>query len=256
MDGSKTRNLMTSTRHSTNTALRLRQFTMPKSSHTLEECEDAIGVNTERLRFAIADGATEAFDAGRWARQLASDWVQQSQLLTPEDLWDWLGRQGTLLNESWSELKLSWYSEEKASAGSFAAFVGVELDLTALQLRGIALGDSCFFQFRNGQLLKVVPELAAGSFTTTPILAPSLTVLQSNALNAVVTSTGELKEHDVLILCSDALAAWLLSQLDQSTTLPDLFFRAADQELIDFFTNERAAGRLKDDDVSLIAIEV
>ena len=56
--------------------IKTRQFLLPKSGYQLSECEDAIGINAETCRFAIADGATEAFDAQSWARRLAHSWVQ------------------------------------------------------------------------------------------------------------------------------------------------------------------------------------
>jgi hypothetical protein len=246
---------MTATPPITSAPLRIRQFTTSKSGHALEECEDAIGANTTKLRFVVTDGATEAFDSGRWARQLALDWVNQSELLSGDDLWSWLGEQGALLGESWAELQLSWYAEEKARAGSFAAFVGIELNLTTAVWRGIALGDSCFFQFRDGRLLATLPDLTDYSFTSNPVLAPSLTAQQTNALKSVVTKTGELKKTDSLVLCSDALAAWLSVKSDTSAVM-DLFFNADDQQLLLFLEGERSSGRLKDDDISLLAIEI
>jgi hypothetical protein len=247
---------MTSARRIIDAPARVRHFTTPKSGHTLAECEDAIGISDTRQRLAVVDGATEAFDSGRWARQLAETWVQQSQLLAPEDFWTWLGQQGAHFAAAWSELQLSWYSEEKARAGSFAAFVGVELDLTTARWNGIALGDSCFFHFRESELLTTLPAITESSFTSTPVLAPSFTALQPNALKEVVTGSGELAVHDVLMLCSDALAAWTISLVHKQRIPSELFFVANDEEVVSFFNDERTAGRLKDDDLSFIVIEI
>src|SRR5918911_471453 len=126
--------------------LQTRQFLLPKSGHTLSECEDAVGADLVNGRFAIADGATEAFDAGSWARLLAHGWVSMKEAaLTPEEFRAWVLERGRALHDSWSGLSLSWYSEEKARAGSFAAFVGVQLDFESgvRGWRAIALGDAC-----------------------------------------------------------------------------------------------------------------
>ena len=246
---------MTSTRQISSGPPQTRQFTTSKLGHAPGECEDAIGINLVALRFVVADGATEAFDSGRWARQLAAGWVERSELLESETFWEWIGQQGTLLTQAWSDIQLSWYAEEKARAGSFAAFVGIELDLAASVWRGIALGDSCLFHFRNNQLLASLPDVTENSFTSNPVLAPSLTALQTNALKSVVSRSGELIREDVLILCSDALAAWLTEKSEYAEIIK-FVFKANDQQLLDFLNNERSSGRLKDDDLSLIAIEI
>src|SRR5437763_458503 len=53
-------------------------FVLPKGGAGVEECEDAAAASEEALAFAVADGATEAFDARRWARRLAEGWVREA----------------------------------------------------------------------------------------------------------------------------------------------------------------------------------
>ena len=52
-----------------------RRFVLPKEGSGAEECEDAVAQSADSRRFAVADGATEAFDARRWAVRLAEAWV-------------------------------------------------------------------------------------------------------------------------------------------------------------------------------------
>ena len=54
---------MSSVKQSAIWELQTRQLLLPKLGHELSECEDAIAIDAERWRFAVADGATEAFDA-------------------------------------------------------------------------------------------------------------------------------------------------------------------------------------------------
>jgi hypothetical protein len=56
--------------------LQTRQLLLPKLDHEVAECEDFIAEDAETCRFAVTDGATEAFDARNWARRLAQNWVQ------------------------------------------------------------------------------------------------------------------------------------------------------------------------------------
>ena len=239
------------------------QFLLPKSGHQLFECEDAIGINALTGRFAIADGATEAFDAQSWALRLASDWVRVRQaVLTPHDFRAWVARQGKSLHDSWSGLRLSWYAEEKARAGSFAAFVGVQLDLDVAPpgWRAIALGDACLIHCRNSGIINALPISNHESFNATPPLVPSCASMQEASLNSVVINSGALEHRDVLLLLSDAAAAWylMLADIDDGARSRfDAHLKAArDGELEQLFESERLAGRIKNDDIAVIRIEI
>src|SRR2546421_6511490 len=95
--------------------LQVNQFLLPKEGAQAAECEDAIGVNVAAGRFAVADGATEAFDARSWAQQLAHGWVVvEPPLLTRAAFGAWVAEQGTALHGSWQGGALALYAGEKA----------------------------------------------------------------------------------------------------------------------------------------------
>ncbi|MGA9994755.1 MAG: hypothetical protein WBP93_05030, partial [Pyrinomonadaceae bacterium] len=242
--------------------LKTQQFVLQKSKTERSECEDAVGVNTEALRYAIADGATEAFDAGRWAERLASEWVKTQGALTIEDFGAWLAEQGSWLHASWDGRTLSWFAEEKARVGSFAAFVGVEFDLSvdAPRWKAIALGDSCLIHLRGGVVCSAFPLSDHQSFNSAPVLVPSLSSFQETALKQAVADSGTLEQGDVVLLLSDAAAAWYLKlSLERDAALKDLdalLKASATDALEKLFEEERRAGRIKDDDVAILRIAV
>src|SRR5256885_10366862 len=61
-------------------AIGFREFRLPRRGHRAEECEDACAGAPERGRFAVADGATESFQGGLWARLLVEDFVRSGEL--------------------------------------------------------------------------------------------------------------------------------------------------------------------------------
>jgi hypothetical protein len=254
---------MTSPRKIVDTVIRTRSFMLPKSGHSLFECEDAVGVNPTVNRYAVADGATEAFDAGNWARRLARNWVQADGRLTAAEFWSWLESEGQRHTDSWNGADLSWYAEEKARSGSFAAFVGVQLELApnSIGWKAVALGDSCLLQLRAGLVIKSLPVLDSASFGFAPVLAPTNTSLQSSAMTEIVVDSGELNRGDALLLVSDAVAAWYLSLAEQKndekqSQFESLLNRDGDSHLEEFFARERETGKIKDDDVAIVRIEV
>jgi hypothetical protein len=71
-----------------------------------------------------------------------------------------------------------------------------------------------------------------------------------------VTTHGELAAGDRLWLMTDALAAWFLAEHEAGgAPWRELDERTAD-DFADWVAGRRADGRLKNDDVTLVAIEV
>ena len=239
--------------------LQLRQLLLPKLGLEASECEDAIAVDTERCRFAVADGATEAFDARNWAIRLAQQWVQRESTLTLEDFRKWVAAEGRELQSTWNSLTLSWYAEEKARNGSFAAFVGVEFDLKSElpSWQAIALGDACVLHCRSGALLKALPLSRSESFNTAPVLVASNSCLHETSMPLVVIDSAVCESGDVLLLMSDAAASWYLQCMENNDrTAESLFCGKSENELNEFFDAERLAGRIRNDDIAIVRIEI
>jgi len=239
--------------------LQLRQLLLPKLGQDASECEDVIAINSQTGRFAVADGATEAFDARRWADRLAHHWVQNESTLTLPEFREWVAAEGRELHDSWNSLSLSWYSEEKARTGSFAAFIGVELDLRTddPSWKAIALGDACLLHCRRGALLKSLPLCRSESFNSAPVLVASDSSLHDSSMQSVVIDSGGCQCGDVLLLMSDAAAAWYLQRLENGDSELDDFLKAKpDEELQRFFEEERLAGRIRNDDLAIVRIEI
>lgn len=239
-------------------------FLLPKSEQTLAECEDAIGINLEAGRFAVADGATEAFNARSWAKRLAEGFVRaETHALTAEDFRAWVEGEGKSLHDSWSGLRLSWYAEEKASHGSFAAFVGIEFNLEAGRnlWRAVALGDSCLIYRRASGDLSAWPITDHRAFNAAPVLVPSLYAMQEGALSQTLFSSATCGAGDVFLLLSDAASAWYLMLSEDGDNVrraefESLLTASRDEELARLFAAERSANRMKDDDIAIIRIEI
>ena len=250
---------MSSVKQSVIWDLATRQLLLPKLGHEPSECEDAIAIDTQNCRFAVADGATEAFDARNWAQRLAQHWVQNQCASTLEAFREWVAAEGRELRDSWNGLSLSWYSEEKARTGSFAALVGVELDLQTDEpsWKAIALGDTCLLHCRQGSLLKSLPLSSSDSFNTAPVLVASDSSMHEASMKSVVIDSGSCESGDVLWLLSDGVASWYLERFEKDDFRPSDFFETRDDdELQRFFDDERLAGRMRNDDVAVLRIEI
>jgi hypothetical protein len=243
--------------------IQTRHFILPKEGSAAEECEDAVAFDAGSLRFAVADGATEAFDARRWAARLAVEWVGAVRApLTAADFGPWLKEQSEWLHASWEGRKLSWYAEEKRRAGSYAAFVGLRLEPSGRRVnwRAVALGDSCLVQRRGGEVVASFPLSKSEEFGSTPPLVPSSEALRETALARLVEREGCAEPGDTFLLMTDALSAWYFdaaARRDPEAERFDSLLAASENgSLSELVRRERAAARLKDDDVAVVRIAV
>jgi hypothetical protein len=238
--------------------MRVAAFRLPREGMGRECCDDAVSVRASSGRFAVADGATEAYDSGRWARLLARAWTA-TPVTDGEDVALALRRLGEALHRSWFRRPLSWYAEEKAGQGSFATLLGFQLCGTS-GWYAVAAGDTCLFQERAGELRAAFPLDDPDGFGNRPALVPSLPRRHPGWARGIRVTTGAAAAGDVFWLMSDAIACWYLGtwarrpalrrELHCAMLAPD------DRSLDRLVGRERRAGRLRDDDVAVLRVEV
>ena len=247
---------------------------LPKSGSSREEYEDGFGVSESKGRFAVADGATEAFDAGAWARRLAESWANESEPgqswtnvdveppRTPEEFLRWAELCGEAWDYDWRARRaLPWYAEEKRRDGSFAAFVGIEFVKTekGLMWHAAAIGDSCLLRVRGGELIEAMPLDDHRLFNSTPRLVPSVAAGNRLTTSDVCIRHGHAEPEDFYWLLSDAMAAWCLRALTEDRARFAEFERVSlsnEREAFErFVETERNSDRLRDDDITFICIE-
>jgi hypothetical protein len=228
---------------------------LPKADTSVSDCEDSISMDVPHLRFAVADGATEAFDSRRWARYLTRAWASHSsRALEDYGYVERVRPLGERLEKKWSGRRLPWYLEEKAAGGSFAAFLGLQLTPDG-QWSAVALGDVCLILERDRVVETSFPLSSADDFSTRPVLLASKTDTDATR-QALRLSRGVCLGGDVLLLMSDAIACWYLGHATSSRDLLDEFHIAlADSSAFATFVDrERMSRRLKNDDVAVLKL--
>ncbi len=250
-----------------------RSFSVAKLGNGPDENEDACRVaipepadcRERPARLAIADGATEAAFSREWANLLVDRFVDQEPLdpQNPSEatLAAWLEPCRTEWNESVRRRSIPWHGRAKVRAGAMATFLGVNLQGNAggeLRWKAVAVGDCCLFVVREGCLHTAFPVDDPSDFGNTPHL------LCSNpdsdlATGHISTSGGICQRGDVIILATDAVACWALTQrrrgADPWSALAGLHNGSnADRER--WVAERRADRSMRNDDATLLAVRI
>lgn len=238
------------------------EFRLPKLGSSDAEYEDASSIGSNRLRFAVADGATETSFSGAWAKQLVRAFTG-GRLSIPIAL-----EQLTPLQARWQKIAhrhpLPWYAEEKANSGAFAAFVGLEFTQELSEAgtqkiwRATAAGDSCLVQVRGDEIVHAFPLADSASFGNRPNLLSSSP--NSNGLSELVMQcSGSWGCEDAFFLMTDALACWFFKEHEQGNK-PWILLRDLDTQdgvsFEKFVADLRADQQMKNDDVTLLRIDI
>ncbi len=227
-------------------------FRLPKSGNSAEECEDACAQNDSAGRFAIADGASESIFAGEWARELCEAFVADES--SEDGMVAWLSEARKRWQAIVQEQPELWHVAEKLRDGSFATFLGLRITPTDRggRWRAIAVGDSCLFIVRGRALAFAFPLDAAEQFGNRPALLGS----RQEGNFRVAAASGELAGGDALYLMTDALAEWFLRQFASGGRPWKELDGLSDASFADWIQLQRQNRRLKNDDVTLLRIEM
>jgi len=228
----------------------------PKTGHRQEENEDAIAIDPIKWRFAIADGATEGWESGKWARRLSESYIRVVPL--PANFSEWLAATRSEWRPESPPDSVTWYAAEKQREGSFATLLGVELqpfggEADAWRWKAVAIGDSCLIHVRGQQIAVAFPLTTPAEFGDQPHLVPSAIHFKCPEPEWLA---GRAIPGDWLLLATDAVAAQLVN--------PAAFPAAISAIAAALATGDRTGLRgwlkqvqsLVNDDASIIAIRI
>lgn len=237
----------------------------PKDLARRHEWEDGASLSTEAGHFAVADGASEAFDAREWALALTTAHRQSppEQNATSQEWSKWFSARAAEFDARNSPANLdadedAWLYSGHGARAPYATFLGVRLVwLTSGQLvyQAHAVGDACLFHVRGHQLVSSWPLRDIAEFGTHPALvcgSPSGPAVREQD---ILTASQELFRGDVLLLGSDAISKWMIQFRASRRTWR--FVKSIQRHgFQEFVTGSRQRGQLDPDDVTLTRIRI
>jgi len=201
-----------------------RVFKLAKDPEHPEEDQDAYRIDARRGIAAIADGVTSGIFSGRWAEILTEAAVDEPP--NPGDkraFAQWLAARRESWHQKIDTSDLAWFQRAKLRQGAFSTLLWIELNqiektkeqsIGSCRLRATAVGDSCLFHVRDGRILQNFPIETAAEFESDPVVIGSIDLKRDELLEFKSLEI-RCRPGDLLVLCTDAVAAWALEQHEQ-----------------------------------------
>ena len=202
----------------------------------------------------VSDGASVSFDSAAWSRILARRYAQHSDLDQA-----WVAEAIAAYAKLHDRDNLPWMQQAAFDRGSFASLLGVT-DRGDGRVRVLAIGDSLAVLCDGDRVVASFPYELPEQFDARPQLlstnpAENAFLAEPEAVSrlSIEWDLGQL--DDPALLCvTDALGCWILSQRDsEPSPIARLRAIAKPRAFARFVEEERAAGRMRRDDTTLLA---
>jgi len=238
------------------------EFHVPKQGSSEEEYEDACFPpdafcgEVFEYRCAVADGATESAFSGEWANLLVDSFGNHELRLA---------EQQTKLQQMIGGRQLPWYLQAKAQRGAHATFAGLSLreeidsgnEAPIGTWHAFAVGDSCMFHVRDTKLLEVGPMNRSEDFGNSPrLLSSQRTKRLMRHAPELSVMNGRWEANDVFYLATDAMAQWILSEVESGHNPWGLLEDQGPETFPIMIAILRETKRLHNDDTTLLRVEV
>ncbi|WP_304225498.1 hypothetical protein [Gracilinema caldarium] len=243
-----------------------RFISIPYHGERGEDCWAWGGSNSGATAWVLCDGASESYDATGWAETLAMSIVDgilnfervprtgRRNLQKLLELWIHRARR---IYQSNNKNQLSaddWLSRASQDRGSWATLLAIRISPGAQALTVWTVGDTELFVLDHYRDVLHLPILEREAFSLTPSLignSKQATIPQCRIWNLQLQ---RLKQPR-LILCTDALAAFMLAHHERERSLWwEFITKAPLKTVIDELAQTRETGALATDDCTLLEL--
>ena len=246
--------------------LEARIFQLAKDPEHPDQCQDAFQIDPVRAVAAIADGVGTAIFSGQWASLLAQAAVADPpDPFNPDTFPQWLQAQRQNWAKQIDTTGLAWFQKAKLPLGAFSTLLWIQATATADQqpagfgefrLCGFSIGDSCLFHLRHGDLVQTFPVQTSAELEADPIVLGSVDLKRDQHLQFVPLDT-LCYTDDVLVLCTDAVAAWALQLYESGVAPPwDMLWDVSEEEWRAEVVGLREQRSMRYDDATMLLLRV
>ncbi len=241
-----------------------RAFWLAKDVQNPDAYEDAFGVDGARGMAAVCDGVASSIFSGRWAQILASTTVAQPPNTNDRDALDaWLKNARDAWSQSIDDTALAWHQKPKMLDGAAATLLWVQVVASVTpdgiprpyRVWSFSIGDCCLFHVRANQVLQTFPIQESAQFEENPQAIRSVFKRSDTvAFEAIET---ECNPGDLLVLCTDAVAAWTMRQMEAGTSLDwESIWSMSSEQWQAWVLQLRQENQIRFDDSTIVLLRV
>jgi hypothetical protein len=213
--------------------------------------DDCFSASEEFQLFAMSDGASESYDSSLWSKVLCLQWILGNGAVSRSALYARIRDYTELCRPT----TLSWSKQAAFERGSYATFLGVRMRRGMVQI--LAFGDSLAV-WHQGDRAESFPYCTPQQFDERPLCLSTLKDRNEPAITALRVSftSWPMEPSAKLLLMTDALGRWLLSQSDARHGRDRLLAIQSPAEFAQFVLAERRAGAMRRDDTTLAVLSL
>lgn len=250
-----------------NNCIEIVTFTLPKIKENPEDIQDAFYFSDDRTMVAIADGASSSLYPRTWADILVKKFCEYSGNSIQEIYKNWQQWLKPLQHEWFQyyqaiqqDATVEWYRKatQNKNFGS-STFVGLKLHTPDqggnTYWECLAIGDSCLFQVKaNSKEIIPFPMTRYEDFSSVTDAVHSLSQYKSPP---PLFCNGYYDKNDIFLLATDALAEWILKDLEsQGKRWVKLLTLSDQEEFAKLIENLRSDKLIENDDTTFLRLKV
>jgi hypothetical protein len=244
---------------------RSRVFQLAKDPDHPHEYQDSCRTDGARSVAVIADGVSSSIFSAQWADLLtAAVLACPPDPDRPESFAPWLQELRKQWSQSIDTSSLAWFQRAKLPQGAFSTLLWLEVSpvenasagFGAERVLARAIGDSCLFHLRGGELVRTFPMQQSAEFQADPIVLGSVDLKRDHLLGF-----GRMDEFcypdDLLVLCTDALAEWAMRRYEENDPPDwDACWDVSDDDWAAEIVELRSRREMRIDDTTLALLRV
>ena len=242
-------------------------FCLAKDADKPASCQDATAVDNSRGIAAVADGVSSSLFSGHWARLLAEGIVADPPNINEADSWQpWLAEKRQAWSESIDPDTLAWHQKSKLHGGAFSTLLWVRINASRppgadeasaeFSMHGFAIGDCCLFHVRDDQVLRAFPIEDSRLFDDEPKAIGS-THRPGESAPEFHTLENRCRNGDLLVLCTDAVAAWALGRLETGSSPGwESHWGLATEDWVNAILKYRQRNEIRHDDTTVLLLRI
>ncbi len=231
-----------------------REFTVPKHDDGSQN-EDKWKAHRGWGRYALSDGASVSFDSATWAQMLVCHYVRDPSIRR-----DSLKKVAQEFAKRFDWDNLPWHAQAAMERGNFASLLGIRYRAQGL-LEIQAIGDTCGVLCDGDAIQQMFPLSHPSQFGNRPhLISTNLSENQFDEDGFLRWDwCGEFDLQDYqqprLLCMTDALGLWFLEQSGLGVNPVRRLLELQDIGAFrTFVIDERASGRLRRDDTTLLVL--